>query len=77
VALLAACSASEKKLQAAETAVSQFHADLNANRFDAIYAEATDEFRNSASRAEYEQFIRTVREKLGRVTKTGTANRGR
>ncbi len=64
------CSAGEARSRAEEELVPTFHAQYDRNQFDAIYDGATDEFRKSTSKADYDQFMNAVRKKLGRVKST-------
>lgn len=65
--VLSACSGGEAREDVETKAVPRFHAQYDRGDFDAIYNGATDEFRNAMPKAEYDKFMRAVRQKLGRV----------
>jgi len=68
--MLMSCNAAQSTDLAEKQSVPHFHEQFNAGNFDGIYNEATDAFRNSASKAEYDKLMQTVRHKLGRVKST-------
>ncbi|MFL6335385.1 MAG: hypothetical protein ACJ754_18895 [Pyrinomonadaceae bacterium] len=51
----------------AETAVAHFHEQYNAGQFREIYAEADEEFKKSASEADFLALLEALRRKLGTV----------
>jgi hypothetical protein len=57
----------------ASAAVERFHHQLNAADYDAIYAEASDDFRKSGNHDEMIQFLGRVHEKMGDSGKTSMA----
>ena len=61
---LGACSPG-RDVPVAEKAVATFHAQLNANRFDAVYAGAAPEFRSATSGPVLTRLLSTVHRKLG------------
>lgn len=63
---LTACSAGKAK-QAAEQRVAKFHAQLDAEHYHDIYAQASPEFQKSGSEAELNEFFGAVHRKLGNV----------
>jgi opacity protein-like surface antigen len=63
--LLAACSFSADT-QAAEQAVTVFHAAFNSSRFDDIYSASDAKYKSGSSRADSTKFLAAVRTKLGR-----------
>ena len=63
-ALFCSCSLSTAK-KTAEKAVETFHQEYNDKKDAEIYSSAAPEFRASASEAEYNKFIQTVRSKMG------------
>ncbi len=65
--LVFACAARESKDTSETRAVPAFHARYDHSDFEAIYRDATDEFRGSMSKDEYLKFMSTVRRKLGSV----------
>lgn len=52
---------------AAEAAVAQFHNQYNAGQFHEIYAQTDEEFRKSASEADFVSLLESLRRKLGTV----------
>jgi hypothetical protein len=64
--LMPACSPSKAK-GAAESAVSVFHSELDAEQYHDIYAQSSPEFQKSATEAEIAEFLGAVHRKLGRV----------
>lgn len=69
--IFSACSGGEAREDVETKAVPRFHAHYDRGDFDAIYNEATDEFRNATPKADYDKFMQAVRRKLGPV-KTAT-----
>ena len=70
---LGACSMSEDAA-VAEQAVPTFHEQMNAGRFDAIYAGAADDLKKTVSQHDFVELLAAVHRKLGNVTasdKTG------
>lgn len=49
----------------ASAAVDHFHQELNNSDYDAIYEEASDEFRRSGNRPDIVKFLQMVHEKMG------------
>lgn len=49
----------------ASAAVDHFHQQMNNSDYDAIYEEASDEFRRSGNRPELVKFLQMVHEKMG------------
>jgi Protein of unknown function (DUF4019) len=68
----AACAAFTKGKAAGEKAVENFHAQLNAEKFDEIYEQSSKEFKDSGSKEEIIKFLQAVRRKLGTVNKTSS-----
>ncbi len=68
----AACSNFTKGKAAGEKAVENFHAQLNAEKFDEIYEQSAKEFKDSDSRENILKFLQAVRRKLGTVTKSSS-----
>src|SRR4051812_31105514 len=62
--LLCSCSFSTAKTTA-EKAVETFHQQYNDNKYTEIYSAAAPEFRSVASESDYNNFIQTVRAKMG------------
>ena len=63
------CSASKTKALA-EGGVTRFHAQLDAEQYHEIYAQASPEFQNSGSEADLTKFFSAVHRKLGKVQRT-------
>ena len=57
----------------AEAAVAQFHNQYNAGQFQEIYAQADEEFKKSASEADFVSLLEALRRKLGTVGKAEQA----
>lgn len=49
----------------ASAAVDHFHQELNNSEYDAIYEEASDEFRRSGTQPDLVKFLQMVHEKMG------------
>ncbi|MEL1250574.1 hypothetical protein [Aurantiacibacter gilvus] len=64
VALLAACNPMEQ-MDGAETLIEEFHADFNESDFNAIWNGASQEFRESLTRAEFDDFMSRMRTSVG------------
>jgi hypothetical protein len=65
-ALLAACSVS-KDIDVAQAAVAQFRELMAAQKFDQIYADASDELKKAKSEPEFTRLLSAVERKLGAV----------
>lgn len=50
--------------------MSKFHAQLDAEQYHDIYAQASPEFRNSGSEADLTRFFSAVHRKLGKVQRS-------
>ncbi|MEP6901192.1 MAG: DUF3887 domain-containing protein [Actinomycetota bacterium] len=68
----AACSTFTKGKAAGEKAVENFHAQLNAEKFDEIYERSSKEFKVSDSKENIIKFFQTVHKKLGTVNKSSS-----
>jgi hypothetical protein len=66
VVALTACSGSSD-MALAERAVERFHQQMNAQQFEAIYDEATEEFQKADPKEQTVDFLRIVAKKLGDV----------
>jgi hypothetical protein len=60
----------------AEAAVVQFHNQFNAGKFHDIYAQADDEFKKSASEADFVTLLEAVHRKLGTVKQSNPTGWG-
>ena len=49
----------------ASAAVDQFHQELDRGDFEAIYSEATDDFRSGGSLSDFSKVLQKVRQKMG------------
>ena len=67
--LLAACSGGES-VQKAEGEVAAFHRKMEVGAFDAIWEEATPEFRAATGKEDLGQLLKVVHEKLGKAKKS-------
>lgn len=63
--LLAGCSAGAD-MSAAESGIAKFHNQLNAGEFDAIYREASKEFKDATPDADFIAFLKAIHGKLGK-----------
>jgi hypothetical protein len=63
----AACSTFTKGKAAGEKAVENFHAQLNAEKYDEIYEQSSKEFQASDSKENIVKFLQAVHKKLGSV----------
>ncbi len=73
VLILVGCSAcsyeaKRKTETAVEQAVEKFHAELNEEQYQRIYAEADVDLRRSATEAEFTAQLRSAHEQLGRAS---------
>lgn len=66
---LASC-ASDKNVELAERAISEFRSHVSSNKLDAIYVGASDEFRQAGTMEEFVAFLSMVRKKLGAFKST-------
>jgi len=71
---LVACTGLIQGKDAAEDAIGVFHERFNAEKFDAIYASASEAFRRDTPKNEFRVRLRAVRGSLGSVTDSDTAN---
>jgi opacity protein-like surface antigen len=62
--LLAGCSMG-RDVSTADKAIDAFHGQLNAGRFDALYAASSPVMKKLANQAAFDEFLSTVRTKLG------------
>lgn len=77
VLLVAANSCSLTKGKGiAETAVAQFHSQYNAGQFHEIYNQADEEFRKSASEADFIALLEALHRKLGMVKQSNQSGWG-
>lgn len=72
--LLCGCSA-KVDVESAKKAVDQFHQQMSAGEYDAIYDSATDVFRSAGPRDQMQGFFKRVNRKMGTCT-DGKQNRG-
>jgi len=67
--LLLVCGCSAKAdIKEAGKAVDQFHQQMSAGEYDAIYDSATNSFRAAGSRNEMQEFLKRVNRKMGACT---------
>lgn len=64
VALLAACNPMEQ-MDGADALIEEFHTDFNESDFDTIWNGASQEFRDSMSRSEFDGFMSRMRASVG------------
>jgi len=57
----------QKDVSGARTAVTQFHADLNNENYDAIYSQADQRFRDASKQPDFEALMKAIHKKLGPV----------
>ncbi len=69
-----ACSGVTKGKEDAERAATEFHAEFNAGRYDAIWEAAGDELKHGVSRQDFTALLAAIRRKLGDCT--GSTTRG-
>ena len=69
---LAGCGNVTKAKEDAERAVAEFHAQLDAGRFDAIWDAGGDELKGGISKQDWSALLAAVRRKLGDVTGSTT-----
>jgi hypothetical protein len=72
LAALAACSPGAE-VPAAERAAASFHAQLDAGRFAAIYAQSSDEMKRTTSQQDLVRLLDAVHARLGRFRSGRTA----
>jgi len=65
-AFSAGCSPSKAKA-AAESGVARFHAQLDAEQYHDIYAQASPEFQSAEKEADLTEFLAAVHRKLGKL----------
>jgi hypothetical protein len=66
------CSGMTKGKEDADRAVAEFHAQLNAGRYDAIWDAGGDDLKGAISRKDFSALLAAVRRKLGDVTGSTT-----
>lgn len=67
------CSVSEKRAPA-ESAVQQFHSNMNSEDFETIYLASHADFKQSEPKEKIIAFLQVIRTKLGKVEKTTQTN---
>ena len=70
--VLSGCGDAINGKSLAEPQIAIFHANLNAGRFDEIYAAAGDEFKKAAPKEKVLQLFAAIEKKLGKVTSSST-----
>ncbi|MBX3594019.1 hypothetical protein [Sphingomonas sp.] len=70
VAMLAGCSGGSADIKAAQAAVTGFHAALNAERYQAIYAETAPQFRANTPQDRLVKLLAAIHRKLGDAGET-------
>ena len=75
LAAASACSLAKGK-GIAEKAVAQFHEQFNARQYHEIYVQADDDFKKSASEADFTALLEAVQRKLGTVKGANPAGWG-
>jgi hypothetical protein len=71
---LTGCGGLTKGKVAAETAIAHFHEQYNDGKIDAIWDGAHPKFRSASKKEKYDEFLRAVQSKLGKVTSTANVN---
>ena len=70
--LTISCTSMMKGKQLAEPAVEKFHAQFNEEKYNEIYTQADEGFRNSATEQDLINLLSAMHRKLGTVTKTNS-----
>lgn len=72
--LLSGCGGMLHGKAIAESQIAVFHQELDAGRFDAIYAAAAPEFRSGAPKEKVFELFSAIEKKLGKVQSTSTTS---
>lgn len=74
--LLASCGSSSKNVQLAENNVGMFHAQLDTEQYNSIYAAADDKFHAASSEGDFVKLLQAIHNKLGTVQESSLRNTG-
>jgi hypothetical protein len=75
-AALSSCRSSEQNLNLAKQSVVQFHSQLDAEMYQAIYAAADEKFHQATTQEDMTKFLSAVHRKLGTVQDAHVTNTG-
>jgi hypothetical protein len=74
--VLASCGSPSKNLQLAKDSVGVFHAQLDTEQYDSIYAGTDDGFRKLTSQTDFVKLLQAIHNKLGTVQQADLRNTG-
>jgi hypothetical protein len=61
------CDSMMRGKQETDVAVERFHSDFNAQRFDEIYDDSDEKFKQTTSREEFTDLLETTQRKFGKI----------
>lgn len=74
--LLGSCGSATKSLDLAEQNVQVFHAQLDTEQYDAVYAASDEKLQQTTTESDFVKFLGAVHRKLGKVQEANLRNTG-
>lgn len=74
--ILFSCGSSSKNVQLAQNSVGVFHAQLDTEQYNSIYAAADERFRQASTEADFLNLVQAIHIKLGTVQESTLRNSG-
>lgn len=71
---LASCGSAVKNVSIAKDAVTQFHSQLDAEQYSAVYAATDTGFRSASTEADFTKLLEAIHRKLGTVRESDLQN---
>jgi Protein of unknown function (DUF4019) len=72
--LLCSCGSTMKNIALAKEAVSQFHSQLDAEQYEALYAASDEKLHTATTQADFTKLLEAVHRKLGTVGRSNLQN---
>jgi len=72
--IMSACGSSGKNIQLAKDSVGMFHAQLDTEQYNAIYAATDEKFKIASTEADFVKLVQAVHNKLGVVQDSKLTN---
>jgi hypothetical protein len=74
--ILISCGSSSKSVNLAQDSVGLFHAQLDTEQFDSIYAAADEKFHRASTQVDFVKLLQAIHNKLGTVRESTLRNSG-
>lgn len=74
--VLTSCGTTNQNVELAKENVGVFHAQLDTEQYNAIYAAADDKFHSATTEAEFAKLLQAIHSKLGTVRQANLRNKG-